>query len=283
MFRVPTWRMSAYSATMSTWFGLHDLGDDRQPGPVARLGEVAQGLDAQALEGVRAGPRLEGAAAEDRRAGRGDRVGRLEELVAALDRARSGHHGQRAVADDRVEDADDGVLGVELARGELERPADRRDRRDPGSAAKRSRSSRLPRADLADDGDDAPLGPTWSYGVRPSARIWLLTLSTSASLAPTVITTNIAVGSPRRSAGQTKKQRSDLCFVRPARPVPLVSDQEPSCRASKVEAVAHVRARSVPSDGPMSTRPAGRDADAAHRADQRMEDERAAAPAGRIA
>ena len=49
---------------------LHDLGDDRQAGPLARLGEVAQGLDAQALEGVRAGPRLERAAAQDGRARR---------------------------------------------------------------------------------------------------------------------------------------------------------------------------------------------------------------------
>ena len=66
MFRVPTWRMSAYSATMSTCAGLHDLGDHRQPGPLAGLRQVAQPLDAQALERVRAGPGLEGAAADDR-------------------------------------------------------------------------------------------------------------------------------------------------------------------------------------------------------------------------
>ena len=33
---------------------LHHLGDDRQAGPLARLGQVAEGLDAQALERVRA-------------------------------------------------------------------------------------------------------------------------------------------------------------------------------------------------------------------------------------
>ena len=32
---------------------LHHLGDHRQAGPLARLGEVAQALDAQALERVR--------------------------------------------------------------------------------------------------------------------------------------------------------------------------------------------------------------------------------------
>jgi hypothetical protein len=40
--------------------------------------------------------------------------------------------------------------------------------------------------------------------------------------------------------GQTKKQRSGLCFVRPARLVPSVSDRRRSCRASKVEGLAHV-------------------------------------------
>ena len=66
--------------------------------------------------------------------------------------------------------------------------------------------------------------PTWSNGVSPSARIWLLTPRISASLAPTAITTNIVLGLPQSvvAGGQTKKQRSDLCFVCPARPVPPV-------------------------------------------------------------
>ena len=46
--------------------GLHHLGDHRQAGPVALLGEIAQAFDAEALERVRAGTRLEGAAADDR-------------------------------------------------------------------------------------------------------------------------------------------------------------------------------------------------------------------------
>ena len=73
---------------------LHHLGDDRQTGPLAGLGEVAQALDAQALERVGRGPRLERATAQDRGAGGRDRVGGLEQLVAALDRARAGHHRQ---------------------------------------------------------------------------------------------------------------------------------------------------------------------------------------------
>ncbi len=48
--------------------------------------------------------------------------------------------------------------------------------------------------------------PTWSYGVRPSARMRLLTASTSASVAELFMTTNIDVlpGVGR----ETKKQRS---------------------------------------------------------------------------
>jgi len=92
----------------------------------------------------------------------------------------------------------------------------------PGSAA-----NRLARTSLR--GPTSPTtamtirsAPAWSYGVIPSARMWLLTPRTSASVALAAITTNIAVRSPRRSVGQTKKQRSHLCFVRPARPVPPV-------------------------------------------------------------
>ena len=48
---------------------VHQLGDDRQAGLLARLGEQPQALLAEALEGVRRGARLVGAAAEHRAAG----------------------------------------------------------------------------------------------------------------------------------------------------------------------------------------------------------------------
>ena len=54
MFRAPIWRMSAYSATMSTWFGSMTSVMTGRPVALARLGEVAERLDAQALEAVRA-------------------------------------------------------------------------------------------------------------------------------------------------------------------------------------------------------------------------------------
>ncbi len=127
-----------------------------RPGPLARLGEVAERLDAEALERVRARPRLERAAAQDSCARSGDGVGRFEQLLARLDRARPGHHRQRPVADHRVEDADHRVLGVELARRQLERPADRRDLLDARQRREPARQLRLARPDVADDGDDDP-------------------------------------------------------------------------------------------------------------------------------
>ena len=60
----------------------------------ARLGEVAQRFDTQSLEGIRARARLERPTPQHRRAGRRHRLGGLEQLVARLDRTRSGHNGQ---------------------------------------------------------------------------------------------------------------------------------------------------------------------------------------------
>src|SRR5207247_6943647 len=66
---------------------------------------------------------LESPAAKDRCAARGNRVRRLEELVSILDGTGPGHDGQPAVADNRVLDVDDSVLGMEFARRQLEWPA----------------------------------------------------------------------------------------------------------------------------------------------------------------
>ena len=195
--------------------GLHDLGDHRKPRPVARLGEIPKRLDAEALEGVRARPGLERAAAQDRGTGGGDRIGGLEQLVAALHRARAGHHRERPVADDRVEDADDRVLGVELPRGQLERLADRRDRVRPRAVPRTGRSAPVAaRRSRRRRAITTWSAPTWSYGVSPSARIWLLTPRTSASVALVAITTNIAlrfsssVGRPNKKAEVSPLPRS---------------------------------------------------------------------------
>ena len=53
MLRVPTWSMSAYDATSVDVVRVDDLGDDRQPGLLAHVGEDLQPGLAEPLEGVR--------------------------------------------------------------------------------------------------------------------------------------------------------------------------------------------------------------------------------------
>ena len=200
---------------------LHDLGDDRQPGPLARLGEIAQPLDAEALEGVRARPWLERAAAQDRGAGGLDRVGGLEQHVAVLDRARPGHHRERAVADDRVEHPDHRVLGPELPRRQLERAADRGDPLDARQGRQPIDQHRLASADLPDHGDHRSLVADMIEGRQPLGQDLALD-SEDLGLTGADGHHDEHRGAVSSSVGQTKKQRCDLCFVCPARPVPPV-------------------------------------------------------------
>ena len=50
--------------------------------------------------------------------------------------------------------------------------------------------------------------PLWSYGVMPSARMWLFTPRTSASVAVTAITTNIGISRPSWDESRRAKQKS---------------------------------------------------------------------------
>jgi len=79
--------------------GVDDLGDHGQPGRGADVGQDLQPLHAQALEGVRRGPRLVGAAAQDRGAGGLRHPSRLEGLLGRLHRARTGEEGERVGTD----------------------------------------------------------------------------------------------------------------------------------------------------------------------------------------
>ena len=110
MLRAPIWRMSACSATSSTWPGSMTSVTMGRPGPLPGLGQEAHAVHAQALEAVGAGARLEGAAAQDGGAGLGHRIGRAQQLVPALDGAGAGHDRERATADGGVAHPDDGVL-----------------------------------------------------------------------------------------------------------------------------------------------------------------------------
>ena len=135
--------------------GVDDLGDDRQAGHLAHVGEDLEALLAQALEGVRRGPRLVGAAAEQRGARGLGHLGRLEGLLGGLDRARAGDEGERVRADRRpvpvAADVDRRPLGVVLAADQLVGVGDPVDVLDPGHAAQVEPVEGLDVADQADD------------------------------------------------------------------------------------------------------------------------------------
>ena len=234
--RAPIWRMSAYSRDVLHLARLHHLGDDRQARPLARLGEEAEPLEPEPLEGVGAGPRLEGAAAQDVRADRLDRLRGLEELVARLDGAGPGGQGQRPVPDRDVADPDDRVLGVELARGELEGPAGPGDRRDAGQDGEPLGQALDPGPALAEDGHDHARPAAVLVGRQAlledgaAHRVQLLLGRPDRHhhehlASPRIPAARAAPGTlpgsrPSSSAVQTKKQRSRGLCSHPARPPP---------------------------------------------------------------
>jgi hypothetical protein len=115
-------------------FVIDGFGDDAQAKLIADLGHDLQGFDAQALERVRRGTRLVGAAAEELRAGGRDLFGNGECLLARFNGARTGDDGEVAAADLRVGSfkADDGVFFFDVAAGQLVGLADADDFGDAG-------------------------------------------------------------------------------------------------------------------------------------------------------
>ncbi len=133
---------------------VHDLRDDGQAGLFAGSGEDVQRLLTVSAEGVGAGPRLEGAAAQDVAARRFHGAGALHHVFFAVHGARAGHEADAAVADREVADLDDGVVSVNFAAGQLEWLADADDGVDALNAAELIDQLRV---DVAEDGDDCPL------------------------------------------------------------------------------------------------------------------------------
>ena len=129
---------------------VHQLGDDRQAGLLARLGEQPQPLAAEALEAVRRGAGLVGAAAQHRGAAVGSRLRAIaSSCVAALDRAGAGDQGEVVAADLSPVDVDDvGSPLLNCARGKLVRLQDRHEVVDAGGAL-RSRSATRSRSPIA--------------------------------------------------------------------------------------------------------------------------------------
>ncbi len=95
------------------------LGDDLQAGLLPGLGQHLQALLLQALEGVRRRPRLVRPAPQELRAAILDRLSGLQQLFAALHRARPGHNHQALAAHRHAADVDDAALVLELAADQL--------------------------------------------------------------------------------------------------------------------------------------------------------------------
>ena len=99
--------------------GGHDLGDDEHPGGVGRLAQQLQPGLAHALKSVGRRARFEGSSPQHRRPGGSYRVRDVHDLLAALDRAGSGHHHNLVAADTYPVECNHRIVGVELATGKF--------------------------------------------------------------------------------------------------------------------------------------------------------------------
>ena len=99
-----------------------DLGNDRQTGCLVRLVQQLQTLSLQTLERVRGRARLPRAAAENGRAVCLHMLSHIDDLLLALDRARTCHNDQLLAADNNARcNLNDRVVRMELAVCQLER------------------------------------------------------------------------------------------------------------------------------------------------------------------
>ena len=101
--------------------GAHDLGNDRKPGFLPGDLQKLETRGGKALKIVGRGARLEGAAAEDLRAGGLDRLRYPDDLLLALNAARARDHHEVSAADTHIPDLHDRIIRVKLAVAALER------------------------------------------------------------------------------------------------------------------------------------------------------------------
>ncbi len=140
------------------------LGDDNQPEALAHLGQNAQPLQPQSLEGIGRGARLESSGAEKAHPEAGHQLGHGEGLLGAFHRAWSGHYGQLGAANRGVGSGkvDYRVLGFDLAADQLVGLADAQNFLH---ARQVFENRRLVFARVANDGDAETLGA--GADVRP--------------------------------------------------------------------------------------------------------------------
>ena len=187
MLRAPIWITSATSTTSS--MSRTSISSVTTGRPVSSRAscEQPEALGAEALERVRRGPRLVGAAAQHRCPVLGDDPRHLERLVAALDRAGAGDQREVVAADLAAVDVDHRALALaELGRGELVRLEDRHQVVDARGALEAQRRDPVAVADRPDHGQELALGDTWAEQPTDSTRsttAWIC-----SSVAPSFIT-----------------------------------------------------------------------------------------------
>ena len=138
---------------------------------------------------------------------------------------------------------------MELARGELERTADRRDRRDTWELGEPFDQGGPAGADLADDRDDGPLRADvierrQAFGQDLTLDAEDLGLAGAGGHHHEHRAGVSSVGRPEKKKAEVRPLPRSPDTTR----APGPNDRERSCRASKVEGVVHVRARTVSSE-----------------------------------
>ena len=155
MLRAPTCITSVYFATSGTCSGAITSVTIASPVASRASASSSRPFSFKPLEAVRAGARLEGAAAQAGGAGLAHGMGDFENLLARLDRARPGDDADLAGADFQLEHLDAGRVLLDLGAGHLVR---REDRHDLFHAIPRFQGLLGPVAFFAQGGHDGAVG-----------------------------------------------------------------------------------------------------------------------------
>jgi fructoselysine-6-P-deglycase FrlB-like protein len=138
---------------------VHHLGHHREPRLGSNLGEQTQRLEAEPLEGIRGGARLEGTAADEAPTRTAYPTRGLVQHLSILHRARPGDHRKCLAADQRAAASCQSYhapLRREFSRCQLVRLADRGDRLHPGKVEERDLAEELRVTNAPDDAAGGP-------------------------------------------------------------------------------------------------------------------------------
>ncbi len=146
--------------------GREHLGDDRQPGRFARLGQQLETFLGQALEGIWRAARFEGAASQHRAARLPDAGRRGVQSLARLHRTRAGRDDHALAPDDAVPDFDDRRLLLELLGGQA---VGTHHGADPLDTAQSRQRLEVDTAQVAEQADQCVAVLLGHMGIEPEA------------------------------------------------------------------------------------------------------------------